>query len=58
MDALRKTLKVIEYTLIKVVQVFFICLYLLVGSVGLVIITGMVYGGIKETIKLYNGEIK
>lgn len=58
MDALRKTLKVIEYTLIKVVQMFFICLYLLVGSVGLVIITGMVYGGIKETIKFYNGETK
>ena len=54
MDAIKKLLSIIEYTIGKLVKIFFICLYLLVGSVGLVIMAGLSYGAVKETIKYFN----
>lgn len=51
-----KILSILSYIIGKVVTIFLICLYLFVGSMGLVILAGLSYGAVKETIKLYNGE--
>lgn len=51
-----KILSILSYLLGKVVTIFLICLYLFVGSMGIIILAGLSYGAVKETIKLYNGE--
>ena len=51
-----KILSILSYIIGKVVTIFLICLYLFVGSMGLIILAGLSYGAVKETIKLYNGE--
>jgi hypothetical protein len=56
MDLVNKLLAIIGYIFGKVVTMFLICLYLFVGSMGLIILAGLSYGAVKETIKLYNGE--
>lgn len=56
MDIIKRLLVIIEYVLSKVVLIFLMCLYLFVGSLSFVIIAGLGYGAVKETIKLYNGE--
>ena len=53
---MRKLISLLLYIINKMVQIAIICLYLFVGSMFCVIMVGMGYGAIKETIKLYNGE--
>jgi len=53
---MRKLISLLLYTVKRLVQIAIICLFLLVGSMFCVILVGMGYGAIKETIKLYNGE--